>query len=192
MTDDRSCTVRAEDPQDAAAIASLVAAAFGSQTQVQLIDAIRRGVGYVPELALVAEVDGRVVGHVMVSSAWLQDGDRVQRVATLSPLAVLAEFQGRGIGASLVREVTRLADLRREPVVVLEGDPRLYSRFGFEPAAVAGITVDLPSWAPPEAAQMLRLRLYDPSLRGHLVFPALDAIAGHPAPPPPARRLPDG
>ncbi len=132
-----------------------------------------------PELALVAEADGQVVGHVMVSNALLRDGDRERNVATLSPLAVLPGFQGQGIGAALVREVTRLADLRGAPIVVLEGDPRYYSRFGFESATAAGITIDLPSWAPPEAAQVLRLRSYDPSLHGHLVFPALDAVTHH-------------
>ena len=43
-----------------------------------------------------------------------------------------------------------------------------------------GIAIDLPSWAPPEAAQLLRLGRYDPSLVGHVVYPpAFDAFAEH-------------
>ena len=171
-------TVRAEAPQDHGAIAALVSAAFdsdGTQLEARLVEAVRRGAGYWPELALVAELDGRVVGHVMVSGALLRDGDQERVVATLSPLAVLPGCQQRGIGSALVRGVTRRADLRGEPLVVLQGDPRYYSRFGFEPAATCGITMDLPDWAPPEAAQLLRLEAYDPELAGHLVFTALDA-----------------
>ena len=170
-------TIRAERPQDNRAIASLVREAFNEEMPVRLVEAIRRGSGYVPELALVAQVKGRVVGHVMVSTALLRDGDQERAVATLSPLAVLSEFQKQGIGAALVREVTQLANRRGEPVVVVAGNPRYYSRFGFEPSAAAGITIDLPLWAPPEAAQMLRLQSYDAALREHLVFPALDAVA---------------
>ncbi|MEY2405696.1 MAG: putative acetyltransferase, partial [Acidimicrobiaceae bacterium] len=43
-----------------------------------------------------------------------------------------------------------------------------------------GIRIDLPSWASPEAAQVLRLRSYDPSIRGRVVYPpAFDEVTGH-------------
>jgi putative acetyltransferase len=63
---------------------------------------------------------------------------------------------------------------------VLEGSPVYYGRFGFEPSADYGIHLPLPDWAPPEAAQVLRLRNYDPSIRGHVVYPpAFDAATEH-------------
>ena len=71
--------------------------------------------------------------------------------------------------------------------VVLEGDPTYHGRLGFEPSAPRGITIDLPSWAPPEAAQIIILRDYDPSIRGRVVYPAaFDAIADRQ----PDRRVP--
>ena len=58
-----------------------------------------------------------------------------------------------------------------QPLVVLEGSPEYYSRLGFEPAARFGITVHLPEWAPPEAAQVHRLTSYETSFTGSLVYP---------------------
>ena|SRR5881275_2980666 len=61
--------------------------------------------------------------------------------------------------------------------VALEGDPRYYSRFGFEHSVRYGIHITLPSWAPPEAAQVLRLMHYDPAIRGTVVYPpAFDTL----------------
>jgi putative acetyltransferase len=172
--------VRPETPSDHGAIAQVVSAAFGSDAEARLVEAIRSSPSFIPELALVAELDREVVGHVMVSYVDLEDdaGDR-RPIPSLSPLAVAPEFQRRGIGSTLVRSVTAEADRRGEPLIVLEGDPRYYGRLGFEHSVRHGITITLPSWAPPEAAQVLRLRRYDPSLAGHVVYPpAFDEFAG--------------
>jgi putative acetyltransferase len=164
-------TIRAERPQDRQAIGEVVAAAFGSPAEARLVDAIRRSPNFLPELSLVADHGGRIVGHVMISTAILQGADMERRVANLSPLAVDPGVQGRGVGSALVRAVTARADDLGEPVVVLEGSPEFYGRLGFEPAVAHGIVINLPSWAPPEAAQVLRLRAYDPSIRGLVVYP---------------------
>jgi putative acetyltransferase len=173
-------TIRPEQSRDRGAIADVGAVAFGSPKEAWLVEAIRSSVNFVPELSLVAEVLGRVVGYVMVSVVTLQDGATQHRVACLSPLAVASAFQRCGIGSALVREVVARADDRCEPLVVLEGSPAFYGRFGFEHSVPHGIEIILPSWAPPGAAQMLRLRSYDPSIRGCVVYPpAFDTVAGH-------------
>lgn len=174
----RPCTIRAERSGDSAAIADVVSAAFGSPKEAQLVDGIRASTAFIPDLSLVAEVDGELVGHVMVSHAELDDGEVRHRVANLSPLAVMPEFQRRRVGSMLVREVTAGADRLGEPLVLLEGAPAFYRRFGFEPAAPYGIEFTLPSWAPPEAGQVLRLSSYDPTIRGRVVYPpAFDLVA---------------
>ena len=89
----------------------------------------------------------------------------------LSPLAVDPAFQRRGIGSALVRKVTDEADALHEPPMVLEGSLKFYGRLGFEPSLLYGIEITLPSWAPPTAAQVLRLSNYDPSIRGHVEYP---------------------
>ena len=67
--------VRPETPRTLPRSPSVVAAAFGSPAEAELVDAIRASPGYVPELSLVAEVEGAVVGHVMVSEVGCVDGD---------------------------------------------------------------------------------------------------------------------
>jgi len=61
--------IRPESAEDHDAIRQLVAAAFGPEGEAELVDRIRTSPEYVAEMALVAEVDGEVVGHVMVSNA---------------------------------------------------------------------------------------------------------------------------
>lgn len=172
MTGDAEMTMRAETTDDIEEIARVVEAAFGSPREARLVAAIRASEGFVRELSLVAVVDRRVVGHVMVSEATLIENATVHTVANLSPLAVEPGYQGRGIGSSLVREVARRADVRGEPVVVLEGSPAFYGRLGFESSTRFGIHITLPAWAPPEAAQVLRLSAYDPVIRGTVVYPS--------------------
>jgi putative acetyltransferase len=163
-------TIRAERADDHDAIAAVVGAAFASEEHPQLVADLRASDDFVPRWSLVAELDGTVVGHVMVTYAKLVDGETTHRIAHLAPLAVAPEFQGRGIGTALVGAVTAIVDVDGEPFVLLEGSPAYYGRFGFEPALPRGIHVKLPSWAPPESSQMLRLTNYDPAIRGNAVY----------------------
>ena len=170
-------TIRPERGDDVDAIADVVATAFKSQAEARLVERIRSSPEYIPELALVAEVEGEVVGHVMISHTVLRDGDVEHCVAMLSPLAVAPSHERRGIGSALVEEVVSRAAQRGEPLVVLQGSPDFYGRLGFEHAGPHGIEHPLPSWAPPEAGQVRRLRHDDPSLRGQVVHPpAFDEV----------------
>jgi len=176
----RDVAIRAEQSRDRDAIADVVTAAFASSREARLVEAIRASPYFVPELSLVAETQGGVVGHVIVSFVDLHDADAQHRVASLSPLAVGPDYQRRGIGSELVREVTARTDARGEPMVILEGSPTFYGRLGFEHSVPHGIRFSLPSWAPPEAAQVLLLRNYDPSIRGRVVYPpAFDDVIEH-------------
>ncbi len=164
-------TVRPERTIEHDAIGQVVAAAFSHHVQVAgLVDALRRSPVFVADLSLVATVAGDVVGHVMLTRAELLDDDLVRhRVLVLSPLSVVPEQQRRGIGAALVRSALGRADADGEPLVVLQGSPRYYPRFGFRDSRTLGIWMDLPEWAPPEAGMACPLSAYDPSARGTLV-----------------------
>ena len=153
----------------------MVAAAFASEGEADLVEAIRASPEYRPALSLVAAVDGEVVGHVMLSVAVLLHDQGERPILMLSPLAVAPPHQSQGVGGALVRAAVALADEQGEPLVVLEGSPGYYGRLGFEAAAALGLELPLPDWAPPEAAQVITLRAYDPedpTLRGVVVYPA--------------------
>jgi putative acetyltransferase len=169
--------IRPERPGDSADITRVVAAAFGGPEVARLVEDIRASAHFVADWSLVAEVDGELAGHVMVSYAALRDGAADRRVAMLSPLAVAPHRQRRGVGSALVRAVTARVDAAGEPLVVLEGSPAFYGRLGFEHSVPLGIVINLPEWAPPEAAQVRRLARYDPAVRGTVVYPpAFDGL----------------
>lgn len=164
-------TIRPECPDDFEAIDKVVADAFRSLAEATLVRNIRAFEGYWPELALVATRGDVVVGHVMISGAELRSANGGTTIAMLSPLAVAPERQRQGIGDALVRAVCGVADDRGEPMVLLQGNPAYYGRFGFVPSTDHGITMDLPDWAPSEAAQVLRLAGWTGEHTGHLILP---------------------
>jgi putative acetyltransferase len=171
-------TIRPEAPDDHLAIRRVVAAAFGSDSEAELVGAIRSSRHYVAEMSLVAASDGVVVGHVMISGATLRSERGDAPIVMLAPLAVAPDRQRTGVGSALVRAACAVAEDRGEPMIVLEGDPAYYGRFGFEPSYEYGIELPLPDWASREAGQVLRLSAWDPSLAGTVVYPeTFDAFA---------------
>jgi putative acetyltransferase len=191
--------IESERPADHPAIRAVVLAAFADHPSVgDLVDLIRASPEYVPELSLVARVDGAVAGFVMVSHAELVDdavpsggsGER-HRVLTLSPLAVAPALQGRGIGSALVPAALRAAERLGEQVVLLEGSPRYYSRFGFRDCRELGMSIPLPDWAAPEAGMAFPLPAYDARVRGRLVYPPAFTVLDTGPSPDRSRRVPD-
>ena len=158
--------VRPEREGDHADIADVVAAAFGSDVEAKLVNDFRASPGYLPELALVAEVGGQIVGHVMFTLTTLEDGTGI---LMLSPLAVRPDRQRTGVGTALVEGGLARCRLRGEPVVVVEGDPRYYGRFGFREASALGLEHPYPAQMPPGAFQALVLREEHP--RGRVEYP---------------------
>lgn len=166
-----AAAIRPERQAEHDCVRTVVLAAFADRPEVaRLVDALRRSPVFVPELSLVATVDDAVVGHVMLTRAELVDQDDTRHaVLVLSPLSVSPPRQRQGIGAALVARALEAAEAMGEQVVVLQGSPRYYPRFGFRDSRTLGITMDLPDWAPPEAAMACPLTAYAPTTRGHLV-----------------------
>ena len=125
-------TIRPERPADIAAIARLTEAAFRdaahtSHTEAFIVDALRRA-GQLT-LSLVAEEDGRLVGHVAISPVAISSG--AKNWFGLGPISVAPDRQGRGIGTRLMNAA--LENLRGQHAAgcVVLGDPAFYGRFGF-------------------------------------------------------------
>jgi len=125
-------SVRPESSGDVSAIRDVNIAAFrdhpiSRQTEHLIVDALRAASAL--DVSLVAVLDDQVVGHIAFSKARVGESDAVW--ALLGPVAVLPDFQGRGIGRTLVE--AGLAELRASDSAgcVLVGDPGFYGRFGF-------------------------------------------------------------
>jgi putative acetyltransferase len=160
--------IRPETGKDHAGIAEVTAAAFGNQREARIVDAIRRSDRFVTELSLVAELEGVVVGHVILS--YVDLGESSRRVLELGPMSVQPERQRNGIGSALVEEALRRADGRGEPLVLVLGHPSYYPRFGFRPGSEVGLFPPDPRIRD-EAFMAIALRAYDPTLQGPVVFP---------------------
>jgi putative acetyltransferase len=131
-------------PDDASAIDEIVSAAFlaefGTTDEAKLIRTMRERAELVTDLALVAELDGRIVGHIAFSEVTL-DG-LPSRGLGLGPVAVAPDVQMRGVGSLLISTALDRAERAGWQFVVLLGHPTYYPRFGFGPAAAVGITGD--------------------------------------------------
>jgi putative acetyltransferase len=124
-----SLVMRPETAADLDAIRHVNRLAFGQDDEARLVDALRDG-GYV-RLSLVAEEAGQVAGHVLFSDLpILTDAGTVSALA-LAPMAVLPEFQKRGIGSALVRRGLELCREQGHRIVVVLGHSHFYPRFGF-------------------------------------------------------------
>jgi len=161
--------IREEREDDYARIAEVVDAAFGRPNEARLVEAIRASDAYVPELALVAEADDEVVGHVMFSYVTLQ-GDEERRVLCMAPVSVAPAWQSRGAGGAVIREGVARCDARGEPLVHVLGHPGYYPRFGFERARPLGIE-PADERTPDAASMVIKLLAYDARYRGRIVYP---------------------
>lgn len=134
-------TIRNETGADVDAITDVTIEAFktlaiSNHTEQFIVEALRAAKALAA--SLVAEVDGRVVGHVAFSPVTISDGTRGWY--GLGPVSVLPEYQRQGIGTTLIRE--GLARLRKLDArgCCLVGHPGYYRRFGFE--NVPGLAVE--------------------------------------------------
>jgi putative acetyltransferase len=161
--------VRAETPEDREDIRRVVDEAFGDTITSAIVDAIRASDRFVAGLSLVAVSEGQAVGHVISSYVdLLVPGTR--RVLQVGPLAVVPSHQRRGIGTALMEETIRVADGRGEPLLLIEGNPAYYGRFGFTRADEHGIEMP-PESHGPQFFMLRRLDAYDSTLRGRAVYP---------------------
>lgn len=162
--------IRPETPDDDDAIRRVNDEAFGGTIEGDLVAAIRASDRSVPEMSLVAVSGGQTLGHVISSYVDVTLVPGTKRVLQVGPLAVVPAHQRQGIGSALMHETIRIADERGEPLLLIEGNPAYYGRFGFTRADELGIE------PPPEALaakyfMMRPLAAYDESIRGRAVYP---------------------
>lgn len=132
-------TLRGETPADYEPIAAVNRRAFGRDEEGLLIEKIRGTDGFAPLLSLVAAIDGDVVGHILFSPIQIVTESGDVPALALAPMAVLPEYQKRGIGSQLVRAGLDVCRQAGHAIVVVLGHPDFYPRFGFQQASQFGV-----------------------------------------------------
>jgi putative acetyltransferase len=160
--------IRAERTEDLPGIRRVNEAAFGTRTEADLVDALRARAASV--VSLVADVDGDVAGHILLSPVTLSS-DPELFLFGLAPMAVLPERQRQGIGGALVRAGLDAARQAAAAGVCVLGHAEYYPRFGFERASRFGIVSEYD--VPDEVFMILELKaaaLRGGTIRYHPAF----------------------
>lgn len=145
--------------------------AFGGDEHIrELLHLLRDSWAWDDDLSFVAEHSGQVIGQVLFTNAFVDASPRLVDVVVLSPVGVLTEHQGCGVGTKLITDALAVVADRNAPLVFLEGNPTFYARFGFQQADRLGFTA--PSVRiPPRAFQVRRFDSFEPWMTGALVYP---------------------
>ena len=147
--------IRRETPADYREVEVLTREAFWNVyrpgcLEHYLVHRYRGQEGFVPELDLVLEMNGRLVGHIMyVHAAIHTDDGKDLPVMTFGPISIAPEYQRRGLGKALLDDSLARAAALGAKAVCIEGNLAFYGKSGFVPAAGTGIRYNDEPDAPP-------------------------------------------
>lgn len=131
--------IRTETGSDHKQVYELNYLAFGNRdSEAKLVERIRSSAEFIPELSIVAEADGHIVGHLLLSKAKTVTPHKEHEVIVLAPIAVRPDLQKQGIGLQLMTEGLQRTKHLGYGVILLIGHPTYYPKFGFQPARRCG------------------------------------------------------
>jgi predicted N-acetyltransferase YhbS len=146
--------IRKEEKKDYNDIFDVNRLAFGQEEESRLVNRIRNGSNFIPDLSLVAEKDGKIIGHILFSRIKIK-GNSIFECLALAPMAIVPEFQKKGVGSQLIEAgISKAKELNYKSIIVL-GHKNYYPRFGFKKASKYNIKC--PFEVPEEAFMVLEL-----------------------------------
>ena len=137
--------IRQEKESEFSLIYDLVNVAFqtakvSNGDEQNFVDRLRASGNYIPELALVAEDQGELIGHIMLTRTFVKTENGQYPILLLGPVSVILERRNQGVGTRLIEEACRLAQAKGHQAVILVGDQAYYHRCGFRSAVDFGIS----------------------------------------------------
>ncbi|MGV3761595.1 GNAT family N-acetyltransferase [Parapedobacter sp.] len=152
--------IRKEEASDCEAVFHVIEKAFEHEIYTDhqeqfLVERLRKSTAFVPELALVAELDGEVVGYILLTKIQIVNEHASATSLAMAPVAVLPAHQGKGIGGQLIRYAHEKATELGFGAVVVLGHENYYPRFGYRLAGSYGIK--LPFDVPAENCMAIEL-----------------------------------
>ncbi|MEN6556720.1 MAG: N-acetyltransferase [Thermoguttaceae bacterium] len=139
--------IRRSTESDRLEISSIHISAFGPEKGIEiaeLVNGLLDDETAKPLLSLVAEKDGKLIGHILYTKATLQPENNDISIQLLAPLAVLSDCQSQGVGGQLIREGLRLLKESGVDLVFVLGHPGYYPKCGFQTAGVLGFEAPYP------------------------------------------------
>jgi putative acetyltransferase len=133
--------VRPEKPADYAAVYQVVSAAFGQRDEADLVEKLR---AVQPQVSLVAEIGGVLVGHIFLSPVTVEAPGQTFVAMGLAPMAVRPESQRQGVGTELIRAGLEECRKLGQMIVFVLGHAGYYPRFGFVTARQHGFSCEYP------------------------------------------------
>ncbi len=119
-----------EKPSEIQQIREINIQAFETDAEADIVDRLRDS--GVPIISLVAEVDDKLVGHILFTPMTMDNFDI--KIAGLAPMAVLPDYQNKGIGSVLVKKGLEYCARENYAAVAVLGHPNYYPKFGFVPS----------------------------------------------------------
>lgn len=145
--------IRLEGPNDYAAIRAVNQSAFETPAEANLVDVLRREAH--PIISLVADEGRIIVGHILFTPVSLL-GHAQLKIMGLGPMAVIPEYQHKGIGSALVTTgLEKCKEFEYGAAIVL-GHPWFYPRFGFVPSFKYEVSCEYN--VPPEVFMAIELQ----------------------------------
>lgn len=137
--------IRPEAPSDYRAAEELTREAFWNVyrpgcTEHYVLHCFREREEFVPELDLVMEKDGKLIGHIMYARAEIQaDDGRKISILAFGPISIAPEYQRKGYGKILLDDSMKKAADLGAGAICIEGNPDFYGKSGFVTASTKGI-----------------------------------------------------
>ena len=152
--------IRQEKTTDFNAVFDLIEKAFKTEKlsdhrEQFLVERLRKSNSFIPELSMVAEIDDKIVGHILLTKLKIKNNQTEFNSLALAPVSVLPEHQGNGIGGLLIEQAHKTAKELGYQSIVLLGHEKYYPRFGYEQADKYGI--ELPFNVPKENCMVIEL-----------------------------------
>ncbi len=108
--------------------------AFGQENEGILIENLRKNQQYVNAISLVAEINDKLVGHILFFPVQIANNEKIHQSLALAPMAVLPAYQNQGIGGELIRAGLEEAKDNGYKSAIVLGHKDYYPKFGFKMA----------------------------------------------------------
>ena len=141
--------IRTAAAKDYPQIYNLVKTAFETAevsdgTEQDFVYRLRDPERHIPELEMVMESEGELIGHVMLTKHPLILRGKPAEALLAAPLCIKLEYRGRGLGGTLLTAALKKAQNNGYAAVFLIGNPAYYGRFGFKPVKTLNIRNESP------------------------------------------------